>query len=462
MEVKKFTLHNIGRFNELEILLAPLGNLNSNVTVLVGNNGSGKTSILKSLATSLSWLVSRIQSESGNGSPITELVIKNKKGSAAIDIDVYDFLGNEYNPDTETYSNEDNYFPWRVAKTRKGRKSEYKSEYSRVTALADHYRSLLSQNEDTSFPLIAFYSVERVVLDIPLKIKDKHSFLQLDGYDKSLSQGVDFRRFFEWFRDREDTENESGLSNPMIDRLRTIFGDDDSNATWVQLKELHASTRDRQLTAVRTAIYRFMPEFSNLCVKRKPILHMSIDKNGETLNVAQLSQGEKSLMALIGDIARRLAVMNPGLDNPLMGDGIVLIDEVDMHLHPKWQRSLIKKLSATFPKCQFVLTTHSPLVISDSKDVLTYLIGENDVKQLPPLYGEDANSVLLDIMDTDIRNADINVKLNDLLDAIHDADISQAKTLLAELENELPSSNLELSKARLLLRKKELQVAKNN
>ncbi len=63
MEVKKLTLHNVGRFSELEIMLAPLGNLRSNVTVFVGNNGSGKTSILRSLATSLSWLVSRIQSD---------------------------------------------------------------------------------------------------------------------------------------------------------------------------------------------------------------------------------------------------------------------------------------------------------------------------------------------------------------------------------------------------------------
>ncbi|WP_436718331.1 AAA family ATPase [Escherichia coli] len=125
-----------------------------------------------------------------------------------------------------------------------------------------------------------------------------------------------------------------------------------------------ASSRDRQLTAVRTAISRFMPGFSNLRVRRKPRLHMSIDKNGQTLNVLQLSQGEKSLMALVGDIARRLAMMNPMLENPLNGEGIILIDEVDMHLHPTWQRTIIQRLTTTFPHCQFVLTTHSPLVIS--------------------------------------------------------------------------------------------------
>lgn len=458
MEVKKLALHNVGRFDELEILLAPLENLNSNVTVFIGNNGSGKTSVLKSLATSLSWLVSRIQSEKGIGSPIIELAIKNGRTSASIELGVCHPTEKALDSNAEVESNDNNYFSWNVAKARKGRKGAFKSEYWGVTALAEHYRSNLSIDEKASLPLIAFYSVERVVLDIPLKIKEKHTFLQLDGYDKSLSQGVDFRRFFEWFREREDTENEVGVSDEILETLKGLVGDD----AWMKLKEINASNRDIQLTAVRSAIYKFMPEFSNLRVRRKPRLHMSIDKNGQTLNVAQLSQGEKSLMALIGDIARRLAVMNPSLDNPLMGDGIVLIDEVDMHLHPKWQRSLIKQLTTTFPKCQFVLTTHSPLVISDSKDVLTYLIGDNEVKQLPPLFGEDANTVLLDIMDTDIRNADINIKLNDLLDAIHDSDFYNANARLTELEEDLPASNAELAKARLLLRKKELMNAKNN
>ena len=458
MEVKKLTLHNVGRFSELEIMLAPLDNLRSNVTVFVGNNGSGKTSILRSLATSLSWLVSRIQSDKSAGNPIPELVIKNDQNGAAIDIDIFHHIyGRSADGDVE--SCEANYFSWRVARSRKGRKSEFKSEYSGAKSLADHYRTLLSKFENASLPLIAFYPVERVVLDVPLKIKGKHTFFQLDGYDKSLSQGVDFRRFFEWYREREDSENESGVSDEVLQNIRSLLGKDED--TWERLTALKASTRDRQLNAVRTAIYKFMPEFSNLRVKRKPRLHMSIDKSGKTYDAAQLSQGEKSLMALIGDIARRLAVMNPNLENPLKGEGIVLIDEVDMHLHPKWQRTLIKQLSETFPACQFVLTTHSPLVISDSKDVLTYLIKDDGLKQLPPLYGEDANTVLLDIMDTDIRNEAVNIKLNDLLDAIYDSNIELAKQLLEELEEDLPESNLELSKARLMLRKQELRSAKD-
>jgi predicted ATP-binding protein involved in virulence len=280
--------------------------------------------------------------------------------------------------------------------------------------------------------------------------------LQLDGYDNSLSQGVDFRRFFEWFREREDTENESGVPEDVLNQLRPIMAETNQDV-WRWLNERNASAKDRQLTAVRTAIGRFMPHMDNLRVRRRPRLYMAVDKNGETLNVAQLSQGEKSLMALVGDIARRLAMLNPALENPLAGDGIVLIDEVDLHLHPSWQRRLCERLTETFPNCQFVLTTHSPLVISDCKNVLIYTLANGELRQLPSQYGQDANTVLLDVMNTSIRNEKIDTELNDLLDAIQDSKLTEAQQLLAELSEELPVNHLELVKAKLLLRKQELR-----
>jgi predicted ATP-binding protein involved in virulence len=326
-----------------------------------------------------------------------------------------------------------------------------------ATRLADHYRNQLTADDKASLPLIAYYPVERSVLEIPLKIRTKHTFDQLDGYDNALNRGVDFRRFFEWFREREDSENETGVSDTALAEISAKFGKDSD--IWKTLSQLKASSRDRQLTAVRSAIAAFMPGFSNLRVQRKPRLHMAIDKDGVTLNVSQLSQGEKSMMALVGDIARRLAMMNQSLDNPLEGDGIVLIDEVDLHLHPKWQRSLIRQLSETFPNCQFVLTTHSPLVISDAKDVLCYVLNDGELQEHNGLYGLDANQVLLEVMDTDVRNSEVQKRLNQLLKHLQDGDLENAKGLFAALSNELPEGHLELAKAALLIRKLELRRA---
>ncbi|NEQ64112.1 MAG: AAA family ATPase [Symploca sp. SIO2D2] len=455
MEIKRVILKNIGLFENLVIPLAPTQKNPSNITVFVGNNGTGKTSVLQSLATSLSWLVARLRTEKGSGSFISEDSILNKTNTAAIEIEICDALSlSDYSNKSEICDR----FEWTIAKTRKGRKAQYNSQLTYCTSLANHYRNVLTHDEQTSLPLIAFYTVERGVLDIPLKIRTKHTFSQLDAYDNSLNQGVDFRRFFEWFREREDTENESGISEDVLRALRPLL--ETNQDVWQALKKVQASAKDRQLTAVRTAISQFMPQMENLRVRRQPRLHMAIDKNGETLNVAQLSQGEKSLMALVGDIARRLTMLNPALDNPLTGDGIVLIDEVDLHLHPSWQRSLCDQLIETFPNCQFVLTTHSPLVISDCKNVLVYTLTNGELQELPSQYGQDANTVLLDVMDTSIRNQEIDTKLNDLLDAIQDFQLSQAQELLTQLTAELPANNLELVKAKLLLRKQELRHQK--
>lgn len=296
------------------------------------------------------------------------------------------------------------------------------------------------------------------MLQIPLNIKkSKTSIDQLDGYQNSLGGGVNFSRFFEWFRDREDSENEAGIPFDILAHLKNTFESDEKFIN--ELNRVQSSSRDKQLSAVRSAVSFFMPGFDNLRVQRMPNLHMAIDKNGKTLNVEQLSQGEKSLMALVGDIARRLAIMNPALDNPLHGQGVVLVDEIDLHLHPRWQRRLVHQLTETFPNCQFILTTHSPLVISDTKDVLCYVLDDGELEERNGLYGLDANQVLLSVMDTDVRNSEVQARLDRLVELLQDKKLTAAKTLFKELSAELEPNHIELAKAALLIRKLELRSA---
>ncbi|MFF7061663.1 AAA family ATPase [Pseudomonas sp. NPDC008258] len=484
MQIKAFQLQNIARFESLDTSFVNHDGELSKIIILIGNNGAGKTSIIKSLSTSLSWLVARVRTEKGNGSTIKDDVISNHKNFSKIEISVTD----------DTVDAQNRTFNWSVTRPRTGTVNQENSNLAEVTQLAAHYRNALTFSESFNLPLVAYYPVERSVTDAPLKSRNDFTYPQLAGYEGLSDDTTSFSRFFEWFRNREDHENElkalsshgaqlmheinkykiklektKKLTNSKVEELMSKLDKqfvilEENMSKIPHLRDLSSTLpADAQLNAVRKAIQNFMPGFSNLRVQRMPRLQMLVEKDGQTLDVLQLSQGEKSLMALVGDIARRLAMLNPSLKNPLLGNGVVLIDEVDMHLHPRWQRSIVQQLGNTFPNCQFILTTHSPLVISDSRDILVYSLDHGVLSQVASQYGQDANSVLLGVMDTPVRNEFLEGQLGDLFDFIQACRLDEARILLAALEAEIPASasNIELAKAKLMLRKQELRLEKN-
>ena len=169
MKIKKLHIENFTQFTNLTL------ELSSDVTVFIGNNGAGKTSILRALTILLTWFIARIEREKGSGSPILDSDIENDAKYSKISIDV---------------DSQESNFQWALVKQRKGFKSEQSSELKNITRLADIYRNCLTQDDNSSLPLIVYYSVERVVLDIPLKITKHHSFNQLDGYDNALTPAL--------------------------------------------------------------------------------------------------------------------------------------------------------------------------------------------------------------------------------------------------------------------------------
>jgi hypothetical protein len=125
---------------------------------------------------------------------------------------------------------------------------------------------------------------------------------------------------------------------------------------------------DEALSAINEVLGVFLPGFTELRVQEKPY-RLVVDKDGETFQLSQLSDGERGLLALVLDLSRRLILANPRLSNPVAeGSGVVLIDELDLHLHPKWQRSIVRKLTDVFCCCQFMCTTHSPFILQAIKN----------------------------------------------------------------------------------------------
>jgi predicted ATP-binding protein involved in virulence len=170
---------------------------------------------------------------------------------------------------------------------------------------------------------------------------------------------------------------------------------------------------------------------------------LMLEKGTEHVNVLQLSSGEKSLFVLVGDLARRLALANPLSKNPLEhGQGIVLIDEIDLHLHSRWQYQIVPKLLKIFPNIQFVISTHSMLVVSNiSKEQgQIYFLQDSKIKEAVGIYGKDLNH-LVDSMGVPSRNLDVQNELSKCRQLIEDEKLDEAKCLLAHLETILANED---------------------
>ena len=388
-------------------------------TVFIGINGVGKTSILECLAILLSWLTKRIQTPNSNGRSFDEDDIKNG--------------GKETHNEITISINDWSEVVWSLTKVSKGRSKDTSSNLGDLKKVVDRIHSQLDANSYAALPLAVYYPTNRAVLDIPLEIKTKHSSEPITAYDEVLTGGqIDFRRFFEWFREREDLENELRLNDS-------------------------ERYRDRQLEAVRYAIENLLDGWSNLRVRRSP-LRMTVNKEGDELIVNQLSDGEKCLLALAGDLARRLAIANPNPDcNPLEGSGVVLIDEIELHLHPKWQRAIIPNLKKTFPNCQFIITTHSPQVISDLKWVhLLRSTPEGIAIERVPSFGKDSNRILETLMETPERPQQIKEDLDELFRLIDNGELGKARQFRQNLADKIGEESPEFGRVDWLIQRKEI------
>ena len=352
-------------------------------TVFFGVNGTGKSTILRAINVMFSRIVQKIvQSRYKQTINMTKADIRFAESKASIEVEI-------------SLANTNKKIKYKRSLEKKMNRLSYSQDS--LNEIAELFEELYLSKEKANMPIFVNYGVHRVVLDIPLRIKRNHSFDKIAAFEKAIESKIDFRTFFEWFRNQEDYENE------------------------IKVNENHNYV-DSSLQAVRNAIYKMLDGFSDIKIKRNP-LRMTILKDDTTLEIGQLSDGEKCTIALIGDLARRLALANPEKKNPLEGSGIALIDEVELHMHPKWQRKIIPMLRETFPNIQFIITTHSPQVLGELDDnINVFLINQENnistIEKIQSLIAWDSNLILEELMGTDSLNFKMKEKVRTLFEFI--------------------------------------------
>jgi predicted ATP-binding protein involved in virulence len=226
-------------------------------------------------------------------------------------------------------------------------------------------------------------------------------------------------------------------------------------AAWMRAQAALAtetSAAEGVLHAFDQAVSRFLPDYSRLHVSDDAQPRLLIERHGVEIPVRQLSDGERGILALVLDLTRRLAQANPGLEDPAeKGPGVVLIDEVDLHLHPKWQREIVRSLSAAFPSLQFIGTTHSPQVIGEIAPERIQVMGRGPVFSPTHSFGVDSSRVLEEIMDAPPRSAEIQALLDGLSKQVSERNFAAARSLVDELRSKLGEGDAEVVRVRTLL-----------
>lgn len=454
MHIDELHIQNFRCFKEIILKFS-----SDNIGVIIGVNGAGKSSILDSVATLLSQLQKEIiKIELGEFFPI----LGGRQGIMAQKQEIEDYLtlddinyeANEaaisISIEFKTDITTDNYekISWDI--TRNIINKAIKNNDSQITNYVNYLRQKLLSNLGFNLPLFVYYKTHRMILDAKSMDLDstinRYRINQLNAYRGSLDSAINnFQDFFTWFRQEEDYENEI--------RLRQ----DDKY-------------RNQNLEVIRKAIERFLEgfpnsHFSNLRVVRTKSQRnldftrssippsLTITKNNQDFKLEQLSDGEKMLLMLVTDLARRLAIANPGLGvEALHGEGIVLIDEIDLHLHPQWQRLVIPGLTRTFPNCQFIVTTHSPQVLSKVKKENVFILENYKLVEVTPhTYGKDSNSILYELMDVKARPVEVQEKIDACFALIDEEKIEAAKLKLQELADLLGENDSEIVRARTLI-----------
>jgi len=384
MYVKELQLSNFRGFESLTL------QFHEQLTVLVGVNGSGKTSVLDAV-------VRAMPRAQGGSERIAPLEVRNGADDATVRVSLI-VQGKSIESETST-----------------GRKGPPVVAPGYVGGMA---------------PIFVYFAVGRHARDATPAATEAENWGRADSW---TAQGITkFSAFFRWFREREDLENEQI-------RLRRDY-------------------RDGQLEAVRAAITRSLPAYGAPRVFRSrgdqtakfrgPVLLVS--RGGQDFSFDQLSEGERILVAMVADIARRLCIANDA--DPLEGKGVVLIDEIELHLHPKWQAEIIPALRRTFPNLQFIVTTHSPIVLSRVPSECIRVLEDFKVYDAPgKTEGRDPNALLLEVFDTPLRPDEVTAQLREIGDLIDADDLEGARKVLDALAESLGERDAEVTRLRTML-----------
>lgn len=388
-------------------------------TVIVGVNGSGKTTIVDALFHLIKLHSLKVFSINNEETTFLESDISIGNELCSLEID-YFYSDNRNLPEGSLYSN---YSALEGGITR-GQIDEFRQQVEKI----------LYGSSENLLPVFIYFPATRNTAAEEIRIPNDKIYgtdKRLNIFRKIYQDTIDFERITEWFIEQDNIQNKARVT-------RRNF-----NYTTPQFK------------FISNGFNSFLRSFSKEYLKidtgtdYQGNQALVVEKSEKYFLFKQLSAGEKMLLGLVFETIYRMSIGNPKSDNPLLTDGIVLIDELELHLHPKWQANVLDALHQTFPNVQFIVTTHSPLVINNLKKEQLILIDDAKILQgdkIAEVYGKDAGWIIEYLMGAPTRPKEIEERISEIWGYLDDENlqVDKAKAKLAELRQIIDPNDSEL------------------
>ena len=430
MKLKNIKISNYRCFKEAAI------DFDNHTTLIVGKNGAGKSTILDAVAVAVSTFLLGI--DSGVSRSISKDDARYEFHDLNGTIDPQHQFPVSIDSVGDCLDKHD--IKWTRSLNSENGNTTIKDARKLTDIAKDAQNRIMTGDKSLVLPLISYYGTGRLYAQKKEKknLKSLTEFKRQVGYVDCMAAESNEKLMLNWFQ------------------TQTLKSLQEQQRTGVIEKSLLLKT-------VETAICRCFERVSgsknagiifNLDTHRLVLEFENADGSSQKFAMDEMSDGYKNTLSMIGDIAYRMAVLNPMLGDRVLEEtpGVIMIDEIDLHLHPQWQQTIISDLNTIFPNIQFIVSSHAPAVINSvQKEQIRILDNGNIYIPAAQTYGRDANSILREVMKVSERPTDITQRLGEFYAYMDDKKYEEADKVLTEIEDIVGTTDPDIAAARTSL-----------
>ena len=436
MKLNTLHIRNYRCFEDIDI------DIDSQLTLFVGKNGAGKSTVLDAIAIAISSFLCGIEGT------VSRNILKEDARYNFYELDGIIDSQHQFPVEITGYGtcNGKKNVKWTRSLNSAGGKTTLKDAHQIIDIAEQMQKQIMLGNALIVLPVLSYYGTGRLYAQKKEKrnLKVLQKFNRQVGYLDCMAAESNEKMLLNWFEKMTLKSLQNQQKTGTVEKIT-------------------------QLKVVEEAICKCFRKISGF---KDPTIYFDLDTHRIIMEyiddakakcrfaLNEMSDGYKNTLSMIGDIAYRMAVLNPQMGEQVLEEtpGIVLIDEIDLHLHPEWQQTILKDLQSVFPKVQFIITSHAPAVINSVEKEHIRIIDNNRVYvPVEQTYGRDANSILREVMGVGERPADVQQLLSDFYQVIDKGEVKTAEELLNRIEEIIGNTDPEISGARVTLDFEKMQ-----